>query len=758
MDLRKCLVAVFVSLLGSAAFAQFNLLDGSAFGIDPIYMPRFSYTYQTGPGRGYRTGFSSFDAFVPWPDGDGTSIIFSDLRLLLSDTSNVGANLGGGFRMLNPAGSAIYGANLYYDNRDTGNFTYSQISGGLEYLRENVDFLFHFYVPVGQDRKEFVSFVPCNGQFVNRHIVLTRVIPFEIAMNSFDFEVGGILPFADGVDPRGYVGYYYLASDSGDANGIRGRIELMPIPNLAMNLQVTHDTVFDTTISFNVAVYSGSLRQMFRGRRTLRERLNQPVQRQQNIIVDRQFDTRGEVALSPTTGQPILVTHFNSAAAPGGDGSVNRPFNMLPNGTVSGDILFAHANSVFTNQFIVLQDGQRFLGEGTLHTFVSQFGTCTLPRATNGTVSPMIVDAPPIAAVTLANNTEVAGFTFSGLTPNIQIDGDNINNVIIRSNQFLNSNSGIDLFNVGGNVLITNNTFNNMNDVAIRIDERGTTQSNVQINNNTLSNLGSDGVVVTVQDNANVVLTADNNTVDTTSFASDGFFVDVSGNGTLNATVSNSTFQNISGQSLNFTARGTATLNFNVTGNLFQTGSSDAVSISLDVGATANGTISNNTFQGITGDGIEISANDDTTATFLISSNVFNSIGQSAVNLQTDDDSVVTARVLGNVVTSTGADGFDFDADDDSTLSIQILDNTFQLTGVDAIDADTEDEATICAQVFRNTTNQNFRFAAFDDGTFNLETTGGGAPTFGNTLQGGATINLNGVTLVPVGTCGFPAP
>ena len=78
-------------------------------------------------------------------------------------------------------------------------------------------------------------------------------------------------------------------------------------------------------------------------------------------------------------------------------------------GSDPGDIIFAHAASIFNGQFIALQDTQRFLGEGVQHLILTPQGTFALPGMIGG-AQPQIFGPTATTVVTLANNNEVRNF------------------------------------------------------------------------------------------------------------------------------------------------------------------------------------------------------------------------------------------------------------------------------------------------------------------------------------------------------------
>ena len=59
------------------------------------------------------------------------------------------------------------------------------------------------------------------------NIVRAEGALFEVALSGFDAEVGVVLPFLERFDARAFVGFYHFDHEiGGDANGIRGRLEL----------------------------------------------------------------------------------------------------------------------------------------------------------------------------------------------------------------------------------------------------------------------------------------------------------------------------------------------------------------------------------------------------------------------------------------------------------------------------------------------------------------------------------------------------
>ena len=256
-------------------------------------------------------------------------------------------------------------------------------------MGQYLDFRANAYIPIGTDRHQFAEGVG-NPQFAGFNILLDRTKLSEVALRGFDTEIGTPIPPFCRWDARAFIGYYHYSNTGLEAvNGIRGRIEANLCDAVTLHLSVQNDAVFDTTVYGGVALHFGAGRHTRSGvGRGVIDRMGDRIVRDPNIVVNNQTDVTRETALDPQTGTLILIRHANSAAAAGGDGTVERPFKTLADlqkGSVTKDILFLHADSKFSNQSLTLKNNQRLLGEGTDHLFTSTQGTFLLPRATPGT-------------------------------------------------------------------------------------------------------------------------------------------------------------------------------------------------------------------------------------------------------------------------------------------------------------------------------------------------------------------------------------
>jgi hypothetical protein len=477
------------------------------------------------------------------------------------------------------------GVNAYYDNRDTGAATFEQFGGGFESLGRLFDVRGNFYLPL-QSRFRVVvdhfvdggttstTSVDTKNPFFRGHNILFneistvssvkyRVRNYQEAFNAFELEAGVPVPLLDRW-VKAYGGVYDIEGpDSGQAVGVRGRLEARLNDAVIASLSVQNDRIYDTTVMFQIAIRFGGgawSRQPFDN---IADRLLDRVERNTSVLVKQKETIDASIttssmyigtvaAVDPNTSKPIVVDHVASSAPAGGDGTFEKPFNdltALQTGSNPGDILFAWGGSVFNNQSITLQSGQRFLGEGTSHTFNSQFGTAILPRATASSVMPNI-NGSPGAAITLADNTEVSGFNITN-SNGAAILGSNVTGVDINRNNF-SGNASADAatiilgYNVAGTYTssVTGNTINSSNASGISVSADSGTVVTTSIARNSIQNSSGDGLDVQASGTGNLSAQVNNNTVAANAGTGISLFrvgSNLSGIPTVTATIANNT-------------------------------------------------------------------------------------------------------------------------------------------------------------------------------------------------------------------------
>jgi parallel beta-helix repeat protein len=439
---------------------------------DDALLPWLGFQYHTGPGVGYTTSYSDLNGFVPLLQGT-TSLVFVEMHGLLSDTTLLGSNAGGGYRRYDPERNRLFGINGFYDYRDAGHHSFHQLGLGLESLGEVWDFRSNVYLPISQDQKEVYA-VFSQPMLVGHNILLNKFSAFQAAMLGADLEVGRPLPVLGRYGFKGYLGgYHYQVENSPQAFGVRGRLEARITDNLDLNLSVSNDRVFGTNVVCEVRLrFGGSGTRSGAARGDVSSRRADPVERNHVVVVTDQTLSRQVPATNPTDDQPVVVQTVSSLAAPGGDGTFEHPFQTLAQlqaASRPGQILLVYSNSVFTGQSITLQDGQRLLAEGRPVLVNTGQGTWLLPRITTGTFAPVLRDSPG-NAITLANNNEVAGFVITGAKSN-GIFGNAVTGFNLHDNMITGAGvQGIALQAINGTGTIANNVASGNGSEGIFVD------------------------------------------------------------------------------------------------------------------------------------------------------------------------------------------------------------------------------------------------------------------------------------------------
>lgn len=198
-----------------------------------------------------------------------SGIVFINPRASMSDHSAEEYNLGVGYRHLLRDKGMIFGANVYYDYRETesGN-RFNQLGVGVEYLSDWVDARANYYLPENQSEtveSEVTTTYEADTEYTRwydpyaernniyqqgtfyKGVTTTKVtqhfIQYEEAMEGFDMELGVRLPIPtvmDYADVKVFGGFYHYNRDFGmdDLNGFKGRLEIKAMPSLYLDLEI----------------------------------------------------------------------------------------------------------------------------------------------------------------------------------------------------------------------------------------------------------------------------------------------------------------------------------------------------------------------------------------------------------------------------------------------------------------------------------------------------------------------------------------
>ena len=412
----------------------------------------------------------------------GKGMIFGDVRGFRGTSDLWGANLGGGYRYHSERFDRIFGANAYYDYDNTSGALFRQWGFGLETLGALWDLRANAYFPTGATEQLLsVNFVPGSERFVGHQILFDQRRIIGNALTGVDMEVATPLPgrVMQRHDVRVAGGWYhYQGQELEGFTGWKTRIQGNLLPSIQLQLEVTHDRIFNTNVVFGAAWTYGGYRQPETERRTQFSRMTEPVRRNYNMIVAKtSILDPDKVAINPHTGNPYFVEHVASyALIPGANGTVLHPWQTVNQAqtdpafapsiaAAGGDIIFVHADSVYTaatfptDNSVTLTPSIRILGEGNgvdHRINIANLGQIPLPRAT-AFVNRPIFSGSPANGVTLLSGSTAVPSEFSGF----QIGGPPVNPILNVPDPLLPGPVGNGIFGNGvSNVLITQTDVN----------------------------------------------------------------------------------------------------------------------------------------------------------------------------------------------------------------------------------------------------------------------------------------------------------
>jgi hypothetical protein len=435
------------------------------------------------------------------------SLYFSDLRFYPTIDGTFGGSLGAGYRYFSPGFNRIFGASLWYDGDGTRDLYFQQVGLSLE-TYGLIDFRTNLYLPVGQTTQQgSQSIVNGSQRFVGQNLAFDTLTSYLAAMRGLDFEAGVGIPghFAEDHGIRAYLGGYYYNDDDGDhILGISGRVQANIWSGLDASVQVTNDNYFNTRAFVNVSWTFGPLHRSELSQTTTQGRLGERVTRNYTVLATSESQVTDPIAFNPNTHQPYVIAHVASNAAPGGDGSVNNPFQTLAAAEASGAaVVFVHAGSVFNGNAatVAMNSGQYLFGDGTgERNFlpISTFGQVLLPHGPTTGALP-ILNSSTGPAVTLANNSVLSGFTITNST-GVGVLANGVGGILIKDVTVNGAGSdGIQIVNATGNSLLTN--VNVMNSLGNGLVINGG-DSNVQFSGTLVGNQGHDLVIENIGTNS----------------------------------------------------------------------------------------------------------------------------------------------------------------------------------------------------------------------------------------------------------------
>jgi len=407
-------------------------------------------------------------------------LFFGDSRLVMANDTDLAWSFGGGYRHYIADWDVVIGGNSYFDRDELTGANLNQWGAGAELLANGWEARGNFYQTFGNTFSLVGQGIDQNSvAFAGENITFTRIDTFAEALKGFDAEAGVLLPgkFAERIDLRAFGGGYYYEGDNTDGfAGWSSRLQADIGKWLELGLKLTNDERFDTTVSFNAAVYFGGFSSQEHTSRSAIQRFRDPVRRNMNVVASiSRVDAAGQIA-TKTDGTAFTVAHVNSnATGPLFSGSITDPFQQLTQGLSAGkDITFVHAGSIFNaapQNIVSLLPNQRLIGEGVIVpgrdvetqiplTILGQTYQLTLPDSPTFAANPGLARPTLVGAagngVTMDNGSWLSGFIIdSPLLNGIYSNG--VSNVVINDTSIVNAGlSGILLENTVGQTNISN--------------------------------------------------------------------------------------------------------------------------------------------------------------------------------------------------------------------------------------------------------------------------------------------------------------
>lgn len=732
--------------------------------VDEIFNPIFRVDARGGQLYGYDEGYTSVGGFLPF-FRDENSLIFTDIRGLMTNGGKGGANVGVGYRQFVPELDRIFGVSGWYDFDNGHRQAFNQFGVSFESIGRYLDWRVNGYLPV-EDNEEISNQILGAAGFQDNFILLNRGRSVDSAYKGFDTEIGGPFPILGRYGMSGYVGmYYYANTDVGSFTGVSGRFQQRVNEDLTINVMLTDDHTFGTNAQIQVIadIPNGFPSRWAREKR-VRDRLRDPVMRNYRVTVQERLLVSQEFAIDPEDGNPYFVSHIDPNLVGPGNGTFEDQFSSLANYTAlqanKGDVDFIYVRprtdgtSTNLDTGITLinpaagGDTQRLYSTSVTHTVAidpSQGGgTFQLPGFTGGAL-PVLTNTTPGDVVTLTTGDvrfDISGFDIQAQPGTNGIAGINNQDVRVDRNVLSGGLNGVLLNNLTGtgtaSSTFSENTFRNNTADGAFIDTAGPLE--VAVTDNFAFGNGDDGFQM--QSNGGGQLQgviSGNSTIGASRNGDDGFVLTANGgdinfnNPASGFAITDNVFSqnNGDGLALEITAAG-GNLDANIFANTFAN-NTDGV-----VGTDSNGLH----FEGLNGAANLIIGSADPT----VARNQFTGNEDSGMLLEAAGTTVLAATVINNDA-SGNANGFAITQD--GTATVGTLANPIIVTGNNAsanqngfLYATDGDAGAPIMQVssFDNIAIQNtvagIAIQGSDDGRMNFESN---RDIAGNAILGGNT-------------------
>jgi hypothetical protein len=265
----------------------------------------------------------------------------------------------------------------------------------------------------------------------------------EEAQRGFDLEIGHALPNVSFVDSSKIYGgvYHFTGDDTETVNGWRTRITADVTPWMQLGARYQTDTVRGGQ-GFLEATFRlpGKASKRAHG---LRARLDESPERDIDIVTGTKVTSGRKTPVeNATTGNTQRVLHVDNAAASGGDGSVENPFNTLAaaqSAQAAYDVIYINRGNGTTAGYDAGLDitatGVQVIGSGT--DFIYDQGRFTSPLTGTTAIGATVLRAAGLAPV--ITNTSGAGHGVYVTADDVTVAGVSTQNTSGKGVYFFNN-------------------------------------------------------------------------------------------------------------------------------------------------------------------------------------------------------------------------------------------------------------------------------------------------------------------------------
>jgi hypothetical protein len=462
---------------------------------------RFSTLHREAKGIGYNQGYTSFNGFFAFKSIENWHPYF-DIRTHFFNDWRVAANAGFGIRYQPNSVKAIFGANGFFDYRNTGHSTFEQAGAGFEALGAKWFGRINGYFPIIS--KNYLYDVEFTGFNVNNALFAVKR---DLAFKGYDISLGRTL-----IQRQYYslsstlAGYMFFADYNKTAKGGLLKLDADISRYFAVQFQTSYDSLFKGIVQGQLALnlpFGKKIKARKKGlscsiQNALANRLTEKVDRFEIIVTDK-YVTQS-IAKNPDTGENLFIVFVDNTLS-GGDGTAENPYSTLSaaeNNSLENQMIYVYGGTSTTTGMdtgITLKNKQWLQGSGISFIALTEYGLDNVPAQTTNwpTIGNTLGNT-----ITLADDNTIMGLNI--IASNNAIYGFNTSNVKISYNNCAGAPlSDFNLDNPSGNIVISHNNSRSANGLTLTTTKNAT----LNIQNNIFRNQGAKNLDLTFRGTSN---------------------------------------------------------------------------------------------------------------------------------------------------------------------------------------------------------------------------------------------------------------